>query len=274
MTKWWILLFHVLFASSWFLGNSNLLGSLLVWFLLQFGVHAGYHRYFAHRSFRTSPWFEWVLACLGCLAFQEGPIWWASTHRQHHKSADTDEDIHSPRRGFWYAHIGWLLQGDLVDRIDWSLVPDLCRPIPLWVQRNQIGVRLVYAAGLLLLCGWAGLLTYWVVPVVLCWHTSFATNSFTHSFGSQPYACPPRGSCSARNNPVVAILNLGEGWHNNHHAYPTYAHHGFHRWYEVDIVYLVLLILEQLNIVWDVKRRMKSPERFWSDPPGLRLGIA
>jgi len=273
MRKLFFLVFHALFAASWFLVESDLLGTLLVWFLLQFAIHAGYHRYFSHRSFKTHPWFEFLLACTGALAIQEGPLWWASTHRHHHRSADTDDDWHSPRHGFWHAHIGWIFQEDFY-RINWDLIPDLCRPIPLWVQRNQDNIRLLYALSVVLLFGWPGLLTYWIVPVVLCWHTSFATNSFTHRFGSQPFTCQPHGSCGARNNPVVGILNLGEGWHNNHHANPSYAHHGFYKWYELDISYAVLFLLEKLGIVWDVKRRTKRPDEFWSAPLGLRLGAA
>jgi stearoyl-CoA desaturase (delta-9 desaturase) len=254
-TKWAPLIFHLLFAASWLVAKPDVVGSLLVWFLLQFGIHAGYHRYYAHRSFRAQPWFEAVMACLGVLAAQNGPLWWAALHRYHHRKADTDEDFHSPRHGFWHAHMGWLLRDDIADEDARPLIPDLYRPIPLWFQRNQQVVRAVYVAALVLLFGWTGVLQYWAVPVVLCWHTTAAGNSFGHSVGSQPAECPPRGSCSARNNALLALLDLGEGWHNNHHAYPAYAHHGFHKWYEVDITYAVLFALEKLGIVWDVKKR-------------------
>lgn len=260
-TRFWFLVFHLLFAASWFVGRPDVLGSLLVWFLLQFGVFAGYHRYFAHRSYKTHPWFEAVLAILGCLSFQGGVLWWVSEHRHHHRTADTGEDFHSPNDGFWHSHMGWLLRKDIDDRINWDLIPDLRRPIPLWVTRNDIPIKIAYAASLALIFGWHGILAYWVVPVVVCWHTSLATNSFCHALGSQPAECPPRGSCRARNNPVIAILNLGEGWHNNHHTHPGYAHHGFHRWYQLDVVYLVLLVLEKLGVIWDVKRRPRDPDR-------------
>jgi stearoyl-CoA desaturase (delta-9 desaturase) len=256
-TRFWFLVFHLLFAAYWFVGRPNLPGALLVWFALQFGVFAGYHRYFAHRSYKTHPWFEGLLALLGCLAFQGGLLWWVSEHRHHHRTADTDEDFHSPRDGFWHAHMGWLLRNGIDDRVKWDLIPDLRRPILFWIERNEVLIKLAYAGALALAFGWYGVLTYWVVPVVLCWHTSLATNSFCHAFGSHPAECPPRGSCAARNNAVVALLNLGEGWHNNHHTHPSYAHHGFHRWYQLDVIYLVLLALEKLGIVWDVKRRPK-----------------
>src|SRR5207247_11162427 len=110
--------------------------------------------------------------------------------------------------------------------------------------------------------------------MVLCWHTSLGTNYFAHAVGSHPAECPPRGSCAARNNALVALLDLGEGWHNNHHAHPTYAHHGFYRWYQVDVVYLVLLVLEQLGIIWDVKRRPRRRDRSESLPFGLAAALA
>jgi stearoyl-CoA desaturase (delta-9 desaturase) len=193
-----------------------------------------------------------------------------SEHRHHHRTADTDADFHTPRHGFWHSHAGWLLKKGVADRIDWDLIPDLRRPIPLWVHRHQVAIGVAYALAIVVTCGWPGLLTYLVVPVVCCWHTTLAGNSFTHSIGSQPAECPPRGSCAARNNALVALLNLGEGWHNNHHAYPSYAHHGFHRWYEVDIVYLVLLVLEKLGVIWDVKRRPRRPAR--SESKAVRRG--
>ena len=250
-TAWVMLTFHLLFVASWWLPNSNVCESLLVWFVLQLGVHLGYHRYFAHAAFKTSAAFELLIACIGCLAFQNGPLWWASTHRQHHRVSDTEADPHSPQRGFLHAHIGWLLHKE-VDVIDWRLIPDLQRPIPLWVERHQRVLHLLYVSSVLLLGGWPALLTWWIVPIVLCWHTTFATNSLCHLFGSQPFAPRPHGLCAARNNAIVAILNLGEGWHNNHHAYPARAHHGFYRWYQWDMVYIVLLLLAKVRVIWEL----------------------
>jgi stearoyl-CoA desaturase (delta-9 desaturase) len=265
-----MLVFHLLFAASWFVTEPDLLGSLLVWFILQVGVWAGYHRYFTHRSYKTHPWFEFVLAVVGCLAGQGGLFWWVSVHRHHHRTADTEADVHSPYHGFWRSYMGWLMQDDVDERIKVNVSPDLRRPHLLWVERHDLGIRVAYAASLALLFGWSGILNYYIVPMVLCWHTSMGTNFFAHAMGSHPEECPPRGSCSARNNAIVALIDLGEGWHNNHHAHPTYAHHGFYRWYQVDIVYLVLLVLEKLGIIWDVKRRPKRPERHQSaEPIGL-----
>jgi|GEM_PF-216005 len=251
--KWTFFLFHFLFLLYFLVGQIDLIGSLTVWFVMQMGVHTGYHRYFSHRSFRTSPWFEFILGCAGCLAFQRGPLWWAATHRSHHRHADTSVDLHSPTKGFWHSHIGWLWLKE-ADNIDCSLVRDLLRPIPVWIESHQEWIHGVYIMSVYLGGGFNGLLAWWVAPIVLCWHTTFATNSFCHTFGSHPYPCRPHGFCMARNNFVVAIANLGEGWHSNHHANPSWCHHGFYRWYQIDIVYVVLWVLERLRIVWGVRK--------------------
>ena len=252
-SKWTFIFFHVAFIGYWIFGDVRVAGSLIVWFVMQLGVHAGYHRYFTHCSFRTHEWFEAVLACVGCLALQNGPLWWAATHRQHHHFADTQADLHSPKQGFWHAHIGWLWSRK-ADVIDCSLVRDLYRRVPVWVESNQAFIHGAYILTLCSIGGPQALLAFWVTPIVLCWHTTFATNSFCHRFGSQPQSCHPDGFCMARNNLIVGIINLGEGWHNNHHGSPSKCRHGFYRWYELDIVYVILLILEKLRVVWALKR--------------------
>src|SRR5207245_9094533 len=123
-----MLLAHLRFAVSWFVVTPDLVGSLLVWFVFQVGVWAGYHRYFTRRSYKTHPWFELVLAVVGCLASQGGLFWWVSVHRHHHRTADTEEDFHSPPHGFWRSYMGWLLRDDVNDRIKGDDVPDLRCP--------------------------------------------------------------------------------------------------------------------------------------------------
>jgi len=253
-TRWVILLFHALFAVWWLQADRNVQGVMVIWLLLQLGIHAGYHRYFAHGSFKTYPWVEFLMACVGCLAFQNGPLWWASKHRQHHRFADTNDDPHSPSHGFWHAHIGWLWrEDDEINRLDWQAIPDLCRPVPIWVERHQGGIYFFYGALVVIMFGWSSLLTFWIVPVVLCWHTTFATNSICHLRHADQFASHPGGSCMARNNAIVAMANLGEGWHKNHHTHPARCNHGFYKWYQVDVIYLVLLLLKKLNIVWNIK---------------------
>ena len=251
---WFFVVFHILFIAAWFLSDINFFGVFCVWFAIQFGIHAGYHRYFSHGSFRTRPWMEFLLAFLGSMALQNGPVWWASKHRNHHRFSDTDRDCHSPKHGFWHAHIGWLWTRDS-QKIDWTKVPDLCRPIPIFFERYQIFFHLAYVICLILFFGWAAPLAYWVIPIVICWHTTFSTNSICHTFGSKPYLSRSSKYTTACNNIIVAVLNLGEGWHNNHHAFPTCSHHGYHKWYQLDVVYLVLFFLEKLDIVWNLRKR-------------------
>jgi stearoyl-CoA desaturase (delta-9 desaturase) len=262
-SKWTFLLFHLLCLLYCVVGRVDFIGSFTVWFVMQMGVHSGYHRYFSHASFRTYPWFEFILGCAGCLAFQNGPLWWASKHRRHHQFADTGNDLHSPTKGFWHSHVGWLWSKE-ADDIDCKLIPDLLRPIPIWIESYQVWIHVIYVSTVYLLGGWNGLLAWWITPVVVCWHTTFATNSFCHTIGSHPYKCRPYGFCMARNNFLVAIANLGEGWHSNHHANPSRCHHGFYRWYQLDIVYIVLLFLEKLGIVWGLKRQRRTRGRLES----------
>jgi stearoyl-CoA desaturase (Delta-9 desaturase) len=254
------ILFH-LSPLAYFCGaDADPLGTLLVWFVMQIGVHAGYHRYFSHQSFRTHAWFECILGLAGCLAYQNGPIWWASKHRRHHQHADTNQDHHSPHTSFWHAHIGWLWSKG-AEKTEWHYVEDLRRPIPLWIEGYQPAIHGVYVLTVFLIGGWNGILNWWIVPIVICWHTTFSTNSICHMFGSHSQQCHPRDTCNARNNALIAIINLGEGWHNNHHANPALSHHGFCRWYQIDIVYGLLLVLEMLGVVWHLNRKGGAKER-------------
>lgn len=255
-SRWVFPLFHLLLGSYCFGVAPRPIATLSIWLTMQIGVHAGYHRYFAHRAFRTWPLFEFVLGMTGCLALQNGPIWWSAKHRIHHLHSDTGLDCHSPNKGFLHSHIGWLMSKD-IGAIDWRFVRDLRRPIPLWIEGHQDWIHGAYVLIIFLLGGWENLLNCWILPIVICWHTTFSTNSFCHAFGTRPHECHPRMACNARNNPLVAILNLGEGWHNNHHSNPSRAHHGYYRWYQIDVVYSVLYVLELLGLIWHVRRRRR-----------------
>jgi stearoyl-CoA desaturase (delta-9 desaturase) len=255
--RWVFLLFHLSLGAYCAGVTLRPIATLMVWLMMQVGIHAGHHRYFAHRSFRTYPWFEFVLGAAGCLALQNGPIWWSAKHRIHHLHADTELDNHSPSKSFWHSHIGWLL-ADGVGDIEWHYVSDLRRPIPLWIESHQDWIHGLYVMTILLLGGWQSLLNCWVLPIVICWHTTFSTNSFCHVLGTRPHKCQPGAVCNARNNLLVAIINLGEGWHNNHHANPSLGHHGYYRWYQIDIVYTVLLAWEWLGLIWQLKRRRQG----------------
>lgn len=214
-----------------------------------FGVTAGFHRYFAHRTYKTSRAFQFVLAVLGMTAAQQGPLWWAAHHRRHHKFSDQPEDVHSPRqRGFYWAHIGWILSSRHVS-LDKDRIKDFMRyPELRWLDRHDllfvIGLGfLTFALG-----GTTGLIWGMFVPTVLCWHVTFCINSLAHVWGTRRY----RTRDDSRNNPLLAVVTLGEGWHNNHHHYQRSARQGFY-WWEVDLAYYGLKALEAVRLVRDVE---------------------
>jgi stearoyl-CoA desaturase (Delta-9 desaturase) len=215
-------------------------------------VTAAYHRYFAHRSFKTSRAFQLVLAVLAQTAGQKGVIWWASHHRWHHKHSDTPRDVHSARsRGFWYSHMGWVLRSDW-NETDESLVKDLSRyPELRFLNRNGMEVVPMAVLGLafLLIGGLPGFVWGFLVSSVLLWHGSFSINSLAHVFGRRRYAT----SDDSRNSWLLAIATTGEGWHNNHHHYPSSVRQGF-RWWQVDLTYYVLWLLARVGLVWDLRR--------------------
>ncbi|MBM3979797.1 MAG: acyl-CoA desaturase [Planctomycetes bacterium] len=210
---------------------------------------AGLHRYFSHRSYKTSRAFQLVLAALGCLALQKGPIWWAAKHRAHHRHSDEDRDPHSPvRRGFWYAHMGWLFGPDQL-AVDTKLVKDLTRfPELVWLERLWLVPGVLLAAGCYLALGWGGVVVGYVLAVAVIYQVTFLVNSVGHLFGPQRF----QTGDASRNNLFVGYLAMGEGWHNNHHRVPYSARHGF-AWYEVDFCYGVIWLLSKLGLVWDVK---------------------
>jgi stearoyl-CoA desaturase (Delta-9 desaturase) len=215
-------------------------------------VTAGYHRYFAHRSYRTSRVFQFLLALGAQSAAQRGVLWWAGHHRWHHKHSDTPLDVHSAKQGgFWHAHVGWLLTGAW-NETDNKLVPDLAKfPELRWLDRPFLHFLPVVALGLgfLLAGGLAGFVWGFLVSTVMVWHGSFSVNSFAHLVGKRRYATRD----DSRNSWLLAILTTGEGWHNNHHHFPGSASQGFF-WWELDITYYVLLGLGRLGLVWDVRR--------------------
>ncbi|MDJ0868603.1 MAG: acyl-CoA desaturase, partial [Myxococcota bacterium] len=200
-----------------------------------FGITGGYHRYFAHRSYRTSRAFQLALAVLGATAIQKGPLWWAGIHRRHHRYADGPGDTHSPRDGLWYAHQDWVFDPRW-NPTPVELVRDLERyPELRWLNRWHF----VPPATLALLCwaigGGTGLLWGFAISTTLLWHATYCVNSFAHIFGSRRFETED----TSRNNWWIALLTMGEGWHNNHHHYMASARQGF-RWWEIDVTYYLL----------------------------------
>jgi len=214
-----------------------------------FGITAGYHRYFAHRSYKTSRWFQCVLAVIGSSALQKGVLWWAAHHRYHHQHSDEHEDVHSPaRRGFWWSHAGWFLC-TRYDETRFDLVKDLSvYPELRWLNRHERIPGIVLAIGCFLLLGWQGLVWGFFISTVLLYHGTFAINSLCHIFGRVRYDTGD----DSRNSFMLALITFGEGWHNNHHFYSSSTRMGF-RWWEIDLSYYGLRLLSILGIVWELR---------------------
>jgi stearoyl-CoA desaturase (Delta-9 desaturase) len=224
------------------------LGVFLYWARM-WAVTAGYHRYFSHRSFKTSRVFQFILAFLAQTSLQRGAIWWAAIHRHHHRHSDTELDVHSPvHRSFLYSHVGWIFS-NRDDTPDYSTVQDLMAyPELRWLNRFHHVPGIVLGALCFVAAGWPGLVVGFVWSTVLLYHGSFSINSLAHVHGKQKYVTGD----DSRNNWWLSIITMGEGWHNNHHAYQSSTRQGF-RWYEFDPTYYVLKVLSWLRLVWDLR---------------------
>ena len=259
-----MLVIHLLCLLVFFTGASWIAFSVFLFsFVIRiFGITAGYHRYFSHKSYKTTRWFQFVLAFLGASAMQNGPLWWASKHRIHHQYADKKGDVHSPiANTFWHAHIGWLFKTKYLET-DLSNVKDLTQYKEL-VLLEKFGIVptiifgfLIFVLGLYLQFFHPYLQTdflqifIWgyILSTVAIYHAMFSLNSLAHLFGSRRYDT----NDSSRNNLFVAFVTLGEGWHNNHHYYPASERQGF-VWWEIDITHILLKILSFFGIVWNLK---------------------
>ena len=239
-----------------------ILVAAIAYLVRMFAITGFYHRYFSHRSFKTSRIGQFVFGILGASAVQRGPLWWAAHHRHHHAWSDRKEDPHSPiQHGFLRSHMGWFLSKR-------GFVPDLKRvrdllqvPELRWLDRFDILVPVLLAAGMFGLGalledvaphlgtnGWQMLVWGFFISTVACYHGTYTINSLSHVFGRQRY----RTGDSSRNNWLLALVTLGEGWHNNHHHYPSAVRQGFY-WWEIDITYYLLKLLSWLGIIWDLK---------------------
>jgi stearoyl-CoA desaturase (delta-9 desaturase) len=235
-----------------------------------FAISAGYHRYFAHRSYKTGRVFQFLLALLGSLSHQKGPLWWAAHHRYHHAHSDREDDIHSPRQhGFWWAHCGWIFSM-AYRRADERLVSTFTRYRELQLLDRFYVVPPLTAALAIFLVGFilghikpelhtSGLqLLAWgfFISTVLVHHAIYSVNTIGHLIGSRRF----ESSDQSRNNVFVALLTFGDGWHNNHHFYPRSARHGFY-WWEIDLTLYILKALSFLGIVWDLQT---PPQRIFA----------
>ncbi len=215
------------------------------------GITIGYHRMLTHKSFETSPVMKAILLILGTMAIEGQPSDWASTHIQHHAHSDEEDDPHSPLVSLWHSHVGWMWhhasQPDIYGK--W-VAKD---PLVAWVDRTWL---IWVVSGLLIplaIAGWSGFLWGGLVRVFLTHHITWSVNSICHTFGQRPF----NTNDASRNNWIVGLFAFGEGWHNNHHAFPRSAFHGL-RWWQIDLSAYIIRLMEVTGLVWNVYR--VSPE--------------
>jgi stearoyl-CoA desaturase (delta-9 desaturase) len=238
------------FAAIWtgITWQAAALGIGLYW-LRMFGIGAGYHRYFSHRTYKTGRAFQFALAWLAQSTAQKSVLWWGAKHRHHHLFSDMPNDVHSPRQsGFFYSHVGWIFakrndSTDLVKIEDFARYPEL-----MWLHKYEVVPAVVLALLCFAIAGWSGLVVGFFWSTVAVYHGTFCINSLAHVHGRKRYVTGD----DSRNNWALALMTMGEGWHNNHHAYQSSVRQGF-RWWEVDPTYYILLGLSKLGVVWDLK---------------------
>jgi stearoyl-CoA desaturase (delta-9 desaturase) len=219
------------------------------YYLRMFAVTAGYHRYFAHRSYKTSRVFQFLLAFLAMTSAQKGVLWWAAHHRHHHKYSDREEDVHSPlQKGFWFSHVGWMLPVESM-RTDFTLVKDIYLYSEIRVlNRFHYIPPCLYALLIYSLWGFPGLIWGFFISTTALYHCTFFINSLTHMVGRVRY----KSNDGSKNSFILAVLCCGEGWHNNHHHYQSAVNQGWF-WWEVDVTYYILSLLSWVGIVWDLR---------------------
>jgi stearoyl-CoA desaturase (delta-9 desaturase) len=253
-----LILVHLLPLLAFFTGTRlrDWVVCAALYFIRMFGVTGVYHRYFSHRTYKTSRAFQFVLALIAMSSSQKGVLWWGEHHRTHHKFSDQDGDPHDSRRGFWYSHIGWLY--DRNEATDYSKIRDMAR-YPELVFLNRLWFLPPLALGLVvwLFMGWSGLLIGFFLSTVLLWHGTFTINSLSHMLGNVRYQTGE----DSKNNWLLALITLGEGWHNNHHHFMGSTRQGFY-WWEIDITYYILRGLQAVGLVWDIK---EPPARVYEE---------
>ena len=249
-------------VGPFFTGVSVVAVGVAIWlyFLRMFFITGFYHRYFSHLSYKVGRVMQFCMACCGCTAMQKGPIWWPSHHRHHHQHSDTPDDVHSCKlRGLWWSHVGWILCRKF-HSVNEATVPDLLKfPELRWLDRDYH--HLWPVALLALACfgfgswlgadwgtsGWQMLIWGFFISTVVLFHATSTINSLAHLMGRKRY----KTGDESRNSFFLAIITMGEGWHNNHHHYPATVRQGFY-WWEIDLTYYILRLFEKLGIIWDM----------------------
>ena len=249
------LLLHLLCLLAFFMPVSTtaVVVCLALFWLRLFAITGFYHRYFSHGTFKTNRFWQFLFALIGNMAAQRGALWWAAHHRAHHQHADTDQDLHSPvQRGFWWSHLGWFTC-DASFKTQYHRIKNFAKyPELVWLNRYDsfaplLLIVLLYIAGEWMAASAPQLntnglqLVVWgfFISTVILFHSTVTINSLGHIWGNRRFDTKD----DSRNNPVLALLTLGEGWHNNHHRWAVSARQGFY-WWELDITYLILKIMK------------------------------
>ena len=257
---------HILPLGALFTGATRFdwMVCIFLYFFRMFWVTGGYHRYFAHKSYKTSRWFQFVIAFMSQTTAQKGALWWAAHHRHHHRHSDTPADPHSMKiYGFWYSHIGWIVGPDFKDT-DYKVIGDYAKyPELVWLNKYYLIPPVMLAVGVTALggiinggslaamfttAGFSTLFTGFFLSTVILYHATFSINSIMHKVGTQRY----ESNDESRNSIWLALITMGEGWHNNHHYYEVAARQGFF-WWEIDITYYLLRGLAAIGLIWDLK---------------------
>ena len=213
-----------------------------------FFITAGFHRYFSHRAYKMGRVMQFLMAVGGQTSCQKGVLWWSSHHRVHHKYSDTDKDVHSPKRGFWWSHLLWILVRKN-QHTEWDLIKDFAKyPELVWLNKQHLVPGIALGVGVYLYGGWSALWCGFFLSTVLVYHGTFLINSVTHLFGRRRYVTTD----TSRNSLILALATMGEGWHNNHHYYQSTANQGFF-WWEIDLSYYILKVLSWTGLVWDLR---------------------
>jgi stearoyl-CoA desaturase (delta-9 desaturase) len=245
---------------------------LVAWVLAQnVGIGMCYHRLLTHRGYSTPKWLEYCMAACATLALQGGPIYWVGVHRMHHRYTDKEGDPHSPRDGKWWSHMGWILNGTQRNETKAlkQYTPDLARDrYYVWLNKYHWIPLTVVGLALFAFGGWSWLLWGAVMPATVGFHVTWMVNSVTHLWGTRRFST----NDDSRNNFWVALVTGGEGWHNNHHAYPVSARHGL-AWYEIDVNYYGIRLLERFGLASHVKTASLKPAVEERANPPSRDGV-
>ncbi|MHC4840558.1 MAG: acyl-CoA desaturase [Planctomycetota bacterium] len=235
---------------------------IFFYFFRMFFVTGAIHRYFSHRSYQMGRVMQFVMAVGGTLAVQKGVLWWAAHHRHHHRYSDQEEDIHSPKRGFWWAHIGWIICVEYNETQE-ELIPDFLKfPELRWINKYYMVVQVLFAfailmSGYFVIGTWMGaastVLAGFFLSTVFLWHGTFCINSFTHIWGKRRFATRD----TSRNSMILALITGGEGWHNNHHHYQAACRQGLY-WWEIDWTFYILWGMSKIGLVRNLR---KAPAR-------------